>query len=255
MSGPQPTLVVPTRFRGPPVSGNGGWTSGALATMTAPDDAVGRAVEVTLRMPPPLERPMPVSVEVGRHVARDGDRVVAEARAVDAGPTPVEAVPAEVARAAEAAYAGLRSHPFPSCFACGVGREPGDGLRIFPGPVGAPDAGRAAATWTPHPSLAAPGSGDGPLRTTAPIAWAALDCIGAWSGEDVGERPIVLGRMTAVVDACPLVGEEHVVVGERRGVEGRKIFTAATLYAADGRVVGRAEHVWFSIDPADFTGG
>ena len=49
---------------------------------------------------------------------------------------------------------------------------------------------------------------------------------------------MVLARMTARVDALPVVGEEHVVVGLGRGSEGRKTFTAATLYDSDGRVVG-----------------
>ena len=38
--------------------------------------------------------------------------------------------------------------------------------------------------------------------------------------------------MTARVDALPVVGEEHVVVGQDRGHDGRKTFTAATLYDA-----------------------
>ena len=45
------------------------------------------------------------------------------------------------------------AHPFPTCFGCGTGREPGDGLRIFPGPVRG--RARCAATWTPHPSVGA----------------------------------------------------------------------------------------------------
>ena len=49
-----------------------------------------------------------------------------------------------------------------------------------------------------------------------------------------------------------MIGEEHVVVGQDRGHDGRKTFTAATLYDADGRVVAIAEHVWVAVDPADF---
>jgi hypothetical protein len=64
----------------------------------------------------------------------------------------------------------------------------------------------------------------------------------------------VLGRMTAVVDDLPVIGEPHVVVGEHRGTEGRRTSTAATLYDADGRIVGRAEHTWVSVDPALFNG-
>ena len=49
-----------------------------------------------------------------------------------------------------------------------------------------------------------------------------------------------------------MIGEEHVVVGPARGREGRKPFTAATLYDADGRVVATAEHIWITVDPAAF---
>jgi hypothetical protein len=43
-----------------------------------------------------------------------------------------------------------------------------------------------------------------------------------------------------------------VVVGRRTSVEGRKSFTASTLYDSDGRVVASAEHVWIVVDPAVF---
>ncbi|MEZ5094043.1 hypothetical protein [Nocardioides sp.] len=234
-------LVVPRRFRGPAESGNGGWTAGALAELLGEGDAV----EVTLRMPPPLELAMPVEPADGRLTARLEERAVAEARAVADGLVAVEAVLPEVARAAETTYAGLRSHPFPTCFSCGTGREPGDGLRIFPGFVA---ANRVAATWTPDDSVADP---DRPGRATGPVTWAALDCVGGWAA-DVADRPMVLGRMTAAVDALPHVGDRHVAVGEVRGTDGRKTFTASTLYDPDGRVVGRAEHVWITIDPSTF---
>ena len=63
---------------------------------------------------------------------------------------------------------------------------------------------------------------------------------------------MVLAGMTARVDALPVIGEQHVVVGLARGQEGRKTFTASTLYDADGRVVACAEHVWVAVDPAAF---
>ncbi len=241
-------LMVPARYCGPPTSGNGGWTAGTLAEMVLADRAgaaSGSGVEVTLRLPPPLELAMPVEPDGERLVARLEDRVVAEARAVPDTLIAVDQVPVEVARAAETTYAGHRSHPFPTCFACGVDREPGDGLRIFPGFVA---AARVAATWLPGESVADPGKPD---QTTIPVAWAALDCISAWAA-DIDDRPMVLGRMTAAVDARPHLGDRHVVVGEVRATEGRKTLTAATLYDSDGRIVGRAEHTWIAVDPARF---
>jgi hypothetical protein len=169
----------------------------------------------------------------------------------------VEPVTADVAAAAEASYSGLDFHPFPTCFACGTGREEGDGLRIFPGLVddGVRAGDRVAATWTPHPSLHEDwhAYADEQPRATVAATWAALDCIGGWAG-DLTERLMVLGRMTARVDDLPAIGEPHVVVGEGRGQDGRKTHTAATLYDSEGRVVATAEHTWIAVDPTMFGG-
>ena len=67
-----PTLTVPSRFNGPPSSGNGGWVAGALAA-TLPGQGVGEAVTVTLRLPPPLAVPLQVTPEAGGAVlSHDG---------------------------------------------------------------------------------------------------------------------------------------------------------------------------------------
>jgi hypothetical protein len=58
---------------------------------------------------------------------------------------------------------------------------------------------------------------------------------------------MLLGRMAAAVDALPQAGEQYVVVGRALAVEGRKTFTASTMYDGDGRVVGRAEATWIAI--------
>lgn len=235
MCGVTTELIVPHRFRGPARSGNGGWTAGALAQTLG---VVG-AVRVTLRRPPALDVAYAV---VDGTASLDGE-VMAQAEAVEDTLETVEPVPADEAREAMGRYPGLVSHPFPTCFSCGTGRAEGEGLRIFPGQVADTSRGRTrvAATWTPHPSIG----------STLPVTWAALDCPGGWAG-DVGARLMVLGRMTARVDALPEVGVEHVVVAEERRTEGRKTFTASTLYDAGGRLVGTAEHVWIAIDPDDF---
>ena len=251
-TGPVDTaLVVAGRYRGPARSGNGGYTAGALAAL-APEgwaDA-GSGVTVRLSAPPPLDVALTVARTDQLLVATHDGREVARAMPADHAPVPVAPVDLATARAAEASYPGLTGHPFPTCFACGTGREPGDGLRIFPGPVA---EGRVAATWTPDPSVA----GDWHEYTDATrevgraVAWAALDCPGAWAA-DIGERLMVLGTMTARLESLPVVGAEHVVVGEARGASGRKQLTATSLYDADGRLVGTAEHVWIAVDPAAF---
>jgi hypothetical protein len=259
MSTADPQLTIASRFRGPAKSGNGGYTAGSTAAWV-PTNAELPTIEVTLRRPPPLDTPLTVrqlaaDTAESPHASPvtallDRDATVAEAREVERQPTPVDAVAADVAAEAMARYKGLGWHPFPGCFTCGPEREPGDGLQIYPGPVG-PDL--VASLWVPHPAFAE--SGDvldaGLERVGVGTTWAALDCPGGWS-EDLEGRPSVLGRITARVDALPVIGEPHVVVGRRLGTEGRKTFTASTLYDTDGRVVATAEHVWIQINPDSF---
>lgn len=256
-----PDLTIPARFCGPASSGNGGYTSGSLAERVATDEHP--VVEVTLRQPPPLEVGMKVQhlpvddpTNVGGSavtVLLMGGAKIAEARAVDTELVAVEAVSRADAAVASKSFAGLRGHPFPTCFTCGPERAEGDGLRIFPGRAG---DGRVAAVWTPHESLAEISDvlppDEGQQRVGLGTAWAALDCVGGWAS-DIDERPMVLGRMTAQVDALPVVGEPHVVVGRTLGAEGRKTFTASTVYDSDDRIVGRAQHVWIEIDVSSFT--
>ncbi|WP_134767026.1 hypothetical protein [Nocardioides sp. 1609] len=237
MSDQPALLTIATRHRGPASSGNGGWTAGALAAFLSPGPA-----HVVLRTPPPLEVPLDVvRDDDGAVTASRGDVLVGRAAPAAEAPGPVEPVDAATARDAETRYSGLTSHPFPSCFSCGTDRAPGDGLRIFPGRV-AEDAGgrvRVAATWTPGTDV------------DLPTTWAALDCVGGWAG-DLEERLMVLGSMSADVLDLPRAGEAHVVVGGARGTDGRKTFTASSLYAGDGRLLATAAHVWFAVDPKDF---
>lgn len=246
-----PTLVVPARFNGPPASGNGGWTAGALAALLLPPDDAGTPVSVRLHAPPPLETAMPVELSGGpgprAAVARRGPDVVLSAGEVadDALPPAVPAVDAETAAATASRYRGRRVHPFPTCFTCGPERAPGDGLRLQPGTLLFRDDA-TACVWTPDPNLDAGDEG-----VAVPTVWAALDCPGGWS-VDLAGRPMVLGSITAVVRRRPRVGERCVVVGAALASSGRKTLTATTLYGDGGAEIARAGHVWVAVDPATF---
>ena len=157
----------------------------------------------------------------------------------------VPPVPAATATEAGARYRGQRDHPFPECFACGVARPPGDGLRLRPGPV---DDGVAAA-WRPDPSVA-----DESGLVSVPVLWAALDCPGGWAVDLTG-RPMVLGTMTARIDERPEKGEPLVVTGRALDVSERKAVTATTLYRASGDVLAVAAHVWVVVNPSTFGAG
>lgn len=221
------TVLIGSRFRGPTGSGNGGWTAGRLAEVSE----IPAPVQVTLRRPPPLERPL----RVVEGQLLDGQTLVAEA-APGALSALLDTVDAATAQAAEASYAGRALHPFPECFVCGPDRAAGDGMRLFPGPVG---EGRTACTWTPGEEV------------SLPYVWAALDCPSAWTS-DIAGRPMVLGRMTAEVRQPVVPGQTYVVTSGHLATEGRKTSTAAVLHTADGALVARAEHVWIAVDPQAF---
>jgi hypothetical protein len=211
--------VIARRFHGPPTSANGGYACGVVA---APIEGVA---QVTLRTPPPLERPMQLVVTGTAVTLRDGDTVVA-----DGAPANLEREPVA---------------PFPSCFVCGPDRAEGDGLRIFPGPV----AGRtvAAAPWTPHASL---DDGRGHVRREA--VWAALDCPSYFGMQVVAPERItaLLGRLVARIDRAPRIDEPCVAVGWLLGRDGRKIHAGSALYAADGELLGLARATWIEVPAA-----
>jgi hypothetical protein len=211
-------IVIESRFRGPDESGNGGYSCGLVAR------ELGGPAEVTLRLPPPLARPLQFD---GRRLLDSGD-VVAEARRADVEvdvPAPVTFAEAERAQAPDV------DSPFPHCFVCGHARAPGDGLRIFAGPV--PGRNLVAATWTPREGEVGP-----------EFVWASLDCPGAYATGAMGRGTIVLGRLAARVERIPHPDEPCVVVGWPLGSDGRKHYAGTALYTADGELLGVARATW-----------
>lgn len=242
------TVTIDPRYCGPPNSGNGGYTAGALAEAMGVGD--GEAVEIRLRVPPPLAVPLQVEVdgEVTTLVDRSGAEpvVVAEGRRV-AG---VDLDPPRAATVSEAAAATVPfaadRHPFPTCFACGPGRAHGDGLRLFAGTV----AGRTdifASLWEPDASLA---GSDGVVRPE--IVFAALDCPGGQAVSVFGadETAVLLGTITASHTGAVRLGEQYVVTSWRIASEGRKHTTGVVLTDAGGTELGRSRAVWIAVPTA-----
>jgi hypothetical protein len=216
-----PELVIDRKFRGPAESANGGYTCGVLASfMHGP-------AEVTLRLPPPLERPLEVGTE-GSLELRDGEQLVAEAAPADLNLDIPDPIPFEEAAAAELPD-GDRESVFPECFVCGWQRE--DGLRIYPGSVAGRDL--VAATWVPGEDV-----------ISSEFVWAALDCPGAYAVEFGQRGNPVLGRLTALVEHLPHPGERCVVIGWPMGEEGRKLYAGTAAFGEDGRTLGSARATW-----------
>ncbi len=232
-------ITINPRFCGPPHSGNGGYVAGLLASFAAADG--GRAVEVTLRSPPPTGVRLDVTDDADGLLLSNGETLLAQVRHAPIRRDPPPAVTFDEAVDAGPRYAGLRAHPFPTCFVCGTERKTGDGMLLRPGVIG---PGIVAAAWWPDESLAS----DGVI--SAEFAWAALDCPGGWATEGVDGRPMVLGRMTALVFALPKAGQRCVVVGQAHDLDGRKAFTSTALYSDGGELLAQADQVWLAVDPA-----
>ncbi|HVL81823.1 MAG TPA: hypothetical protein VM840_09555 [Actinomycetota bacterium] len=232
-------LTIERRFRGPPDSANGGYACGSTAL---PLD--GRAATVTLRRPPPLGRPLAVSFDGGRVQVRDGDELIAEAQPAELDlPCPPPPSYEDAVAAAESfdTETYTTGHVFPECFTCGPARDPGDGLRLFPGWV--PGGGSVVWPWVPSASVCGP-TGEVPSQ----VVWAALDCPSgmAWlHSNEVG--PAVLGRMTADVVRLPRQAERLVVGGWRVGAEGRKLVAGSAIWTADGEVLARNLATWIRL--------
>ncbi len=236
-------LTIPSRYCGPPESGNGGWVGGAVAR-TVPTTPGRPAVAVRLSSPPPLERALTLTTEIVRDATEgpgvtvrllDRDHVVATASpAPDLEGEVPGTVDLDGARRAETRFEGLADHPFATCFVCGTARTPGDGLCLRPGPLD-DGTGRYATTWVPD-------------EVDVPLVWAALDCPGGWSAGIAG-RPMVLGTMTVRIHSLPETGEPHVVLAWQRGSQGRRYLSASALLSPSGEVLARAEATWVAVDP------
>ncbi|HEX2495454.1 MAG TPA: hypothetical protein VHK46_01335 [Gaiellaceae bacterium] len=219
-------LVIDRHFRGPTESANGGYTCGVLASL------LHGPAEVTLRLPPPLERPLEVvwSDDRRRIELRDGEALVAEAEPAEVELGLPDRVSFEEA-AASALPEGDTESAFPECFVCGWSRD--DGLGIYAGPLEERDA--VAATWTPSADHVAP-----------EFVWAALDCPGAYAVHGGDRGMPVLGRLAAKVEHLPRAGEPCVVMAWPLGGEGRKLSAGTVVYGEDGRVLGSARATWIT---------
>lgn len=211
-------MAIDRRFRGPKDSGNGGYSAGLFAAAYG-----GSVVEVTLRLPPPLETPL----ELRGGEILDGDAVVAAVRDAEVAISAPD--PVAYADAAAAATPDLRS-PFPECFVCGHARGD-DALHLYAGPV----VGRpvVAAPWT----VAEDAVG-------REFVWASLDCPGAYATGVPGRGTVVLGQLTARIDRVPEAGERCVVVGRSLGSDGRKHGAATALFAESGELLALARALW-----------
>ncbi len=228
-------VVIPGRFNGPPDSGNGGYSCGAVAAF------IDGVATVRLHAPPPLDTPMTLAGgDAGAVELRHGEQLVASGRP---GTLDIDVPPAP---SLEQAHRGLESfpfyddHPLGTCFVCGPDRPAGDGLELFTGAIG--DAGVVAAPWQPAPDLL---DETGAVRPE--FVWSALDCPGSYAALAGLPIMVLLGELTLEQHA-PVPGDRELVVyAWPLGSEGRKHYGGTALATGEGEVLARALTTWIAL--------
>jgi hypothetical protein len=233
-------VVIDRRFRGPADSANGGYACGMLAEHIA----AGPAVEVTLRAPPPLDRPLAVEAADGSARLLDGTTMVAEGRSAPALdldlPAPVSGADAERAREDSPMQ---HDHPYPECFVCGPDRGRGDGLRVTCGPVHGREDELVAAPFESDAEMA---DADGMVRDE--LVWSVLDCPSGIAGMLVPDQGVsLLGRLSARILRPLAAGETYVAIGWPTGRDGRKHFSATAILDERGEALALAKATWIEV--------
>lgn len=233
------SLTIARRFRGPPQSGNGGYTCGCLARHVE-----GPAL-VRLMAPPPVDRPLRVEVSDGVARLWDGATQLAEARP-SSFEVEVPRLPSfEEAAAASRRYTGFRRHPFPGCFVCGPQRADDDGMHLHAGPLGRD--GIVATPWLPAADLCSDGV------VCGEFVWAALDCPGAFAVmPEEPDRAIVLGQIEARITGTLAAGAHSVVIGWPISIQGRKRIVGTAIADAAGALVASARATWIEVPASAF---
>jgi hypothetical protein len=216
-------ITIAHRFRGPETSANGGYAAGLLASH------LDGPAEVTLRLPPPLERELTLEADDSGVLLLADGALVAEAVPAEVELAVPEPVSWDDAVEATSHYVAFEADAFRGCFSCGQTRLSGDGLRILPG-RSAPES-PVAAPWIAH-------------GVSLPVVWAAIDCSGAYALSAQGRGETVLGRMAVRVERLPEEGERCVVMGWRRGEDGRKLYAGTALWSAAGELLALARQTW-----------
>jgi hypothetical protein len=223
------TLSFARRFRGFDHGALGGYAAGSVAKR------IGGCVEVNVRSLPPMERELALRQDGAGLDLYDGDTLVLEAHPVafELALPPFDLDAAE--QAGQQLIHDQVEHAYPECFACGPGRNAGDGLRVFLGSTGRAD-GVIGNTWTPDPRLA--DTEDLPVE----MVWSALDCPTIWAAgaPEPGTFP-VLARQRVEIRAPVRLGQVAVVAAWPIDRDGRKRLGGAAIYDATGELLARCE--------------
>jgi len=224
------SIVINSRFKGPPNSGNGGYSAGLLA------DALGGDAKVVLRSPPPLDTVLELNFNDRLATLNKGSLVIANAQKFRLNIDVPDCPPIDLVQSSAGNYLSAEEHALASCFVCGPGRQQGDGLQIFPVTIEGYNC--VASVWLPYDNLS---DDDGLIYNQ--FIWAALDCPGYFAHQEPNKQ-MLLGSMTASILRRPRAQETLISIGWQTGVDGRKYLSGTAVYDKAGQVCAASQQVW-----------
>ncbi|TGK33377.1 hypothetical protein EHQ12_11135 [Leptospira gomenensis] len=217
------TITIPSKFCGPPLSGNGGFSAGSAAKKLNSLSSI-----VKIKAPIPLDTELRVNFDPNTYSSLVD--ISSGSVAVEAEPAPdfrldlPRPVSMDAILEASGSYLGFVEHPFPSCFVCGPERNEKDGMRIFSGKI--PDQPGFkhlhAAIWRPWKELS---DDSGSIRKE--VIWAALDCPGGFAVSVEDPQMIVLAKLSGRILA-PIQAEESYRILSWEIARNRRVRTAGT---------------------------
>ncbi len=231
------TLYIDARYNGPVGRGNGGYIAGALAAFVEGDAEVH------------ILRGFPVATLLAIRRHADGsvschldDQELGRARplqlVLDIPPPPT----LSAARAAGERFHFLHASDVRGCYVCSPRRAPGEGLRLFCGPLQEGGDNIVAGVWEPGPELLDARGQVAPVQV-----WAALDCPGGYAiaalAPDVGIQ--LLGTCAASLKQPLRAGESYIVSSwQLAPPDGRKRFMGVAIHAVTGELMACARQIW-----------
>lgn len=233
------TFTVPSGHHGHPGLAFGGYVAGILTS------GLSGSAKVDFRRPTPVGTELHLTVDGYRVELRQDLDVLATAE-----PSSIDIRIPRVPTWSEA-LAGVGTYlvdthiEVDSCFGCGPGRSPGEGLRIFPGVATGEDL--VVAAWRPSVIFADP---DDASFLARPYVWAALDCPGGWARKELSRATTdraVTAYLAAELVGPVILGEPHVVVGWPISRDGRKARVGSAIFSVDGDLCAFAEALWIDL--------
>jgi hypothetical protein len=231
---PNEILIIDARYNGPVGRGNGGYVAGVMAAFLSGD------AEVRIMRGFPVATPLAIrrhpDGEVSCHL---DDQELGRARPLELvlqiPPPPT----LSAARAAAERFRFLHGSDVRGCYVCSPRRAPGEGLRLFCGPL--PDAAGdtiVAGVWEPGPELL-----DASGQVAPEQVWAALDCPGGYAiaalAPDVGVQ--LLGTCAASLKQPLRAGASYIVSSwQLAPPQGRKRFMGVAIHGVTGELMACA---------------